>query len=42
LIERLLAPEQADLARALVAWLRRSLLASRMPDVEIPEIESAS
>jgi hypothetical protein len=40
LIEWLQAPEQADLARALVVWLRRSLLASRMPDVEIPEIES--
>ena len=40
LIDWLQAPEQADLARALVAWLRRSLLASRMPDVDIPEIEN--
>jgi hypothetical protein len=34
------SPEQADLSRALVAWLRRSLLAGRMPGAEIPEIES--
>jgi flagellar biosynthesis/type III secretory pathway protein FliH len=40
LIEWLRAPEQADLARALVVWLRRSLLASRMPDIDIPEIEN--
>ena len=40
LIEWLQAPEQADLARALVVWIRRSLLASRMPDVDIPEIEN--
>ena len=40
LIEWLHTSEQADLARALVAWLRRSLLASRMPDVDIPEIEN--
>ena len=40
LIEWLQAPEQADLARALVVWLRRSLLASRMPDIDIPEIEN--
>jgi hypothetical protein len=41
LVEWLQAPEQADLARALVVWLRRSLLAGRMPDVEIPEIENS-
>jgi hypothetical protein len=40
LVEWLTAPEQADLSRALVVWLRRSLLAGRMPDVEIPEIEN--
>ena len=40
LIEWLQAPEQAELARALVVWLRRSLLASRMPDIDIPEIEN--
>ena len=40
LFEWLQAPEQADLARALVVWLRRSLLASRMPDIDIPEIEN--
>jgi hypothetical protein len=40
LIEWLHTSEQAELARALVAWLRRSLLASRMPDVDIPEIEN--
>ncbi len=34
------APEQADLARALVVWLRRSLLAIRMPDIDIPKIEN--
>ncbi len=34
------APEQADLSRALAAWLRRSLLPGRMPGIEIPEIES--
>jgi flagellar biosynthesis/type III secretory pathway protein FliH len=40
LIEGLQALEQADLARAVVAWLRRSLLASRMPETDIPEIEN--
>ncbi len=39
-MEWLKAPEQADLSRALVAWLRRSLLAGRMPDVDIPEMEN--
>ncbi len=40
LIEWLQVPEQAELARALGVWLRRSLLASRMPDIDIPEIEN--
>ncbi len=40
LIEWLHTPEQGELARALVVWLRRSLLASRMPDIDIPEIEN--
>jgi len=40
LVDWLKVPEQADLSRALVAWLRRSLLAGRMPGVDIPEIEN--
>ena len=40
LIEWLQVPEQAELARALGVWLRRSLLASRMPDIDFPEIEN--
>ena len=40
LIEWLQAPEQADLSRAFVVWLRRSFLVRRIPGVEIPEIEN--
>jgi hypothetical protein len=40
LVEWLQSPEQADLSRAIVVWLRRALLAGRMPGVDIPEIEN--
>jgi predicted transposase/invertase (TIGR01784 family) len=40
LIEWLQTPEQADLSRAFVVWLRRSFLVRRIPGVEVPEIEN--
>jgi len=40
LIEWLKAPDQADLRRAFVGWLRQVLLPRRIPGAEIPEIEN--
>jgi hypothetical protein len=34
------APDQADLRRAFVGWLRQVLLPRRIPGAEIPEIEN--
>jgi len=40
LSEWLKAPDQADLRRAFVGWLRQVLLPRRIPGAEIPEIEN--
>ena len=40
LVEWLQKPEQSDLRRAFVGWLRQVLLPRRMPEAEVPELEN--
>jgi hypothetical protein len=39
LIEWLQDPEHAEVKRAFIEWLKRVLLPSRLPGVDIPEVE---